>query len=149
MKRGAGFTLIEVMLVLVILLILGALAYPRYASVITKTRRTEAQVAILEVITQQERYRSLHNTYVAFSSASEEPPAPGFKRWSGASAATSAYELEAAACPDKALTECVEVRAIPGTAQVNARFSDPECGTLTRNTDGEQTASGSYDRCWP
>ena len=149
MKRDAGFTLIEVMLVMVILLVLGAMAYPRYAGYISKTRRIEAQVAMIEAIQQQERYYSQNNTYVAFSSASEEPPAAGFKWWSGATAATSAYELEAAECPGRALTECVEVRATPGTAKVDARFAEPDCATLTKNTDGEQTASGSYDRCWP
>jgi type IV pilus assembly protein PilE len=149
MKRGAGFTLIEVMLVLVILLVLAGLAYPNYARAIKKTRRIEAQVAMIEAIQLQDLYYSQHNTYVAFSSASQDAPAPGFKWWSGATAASSAYELEAAACPDKALTECVEVRATPGTAQVDTRFADPDCGTLTMNTAGEQAASGSYDRCWP
>lgn len=149
MKRGAGFTLIEVMLVLVILMVLYSMAYPHYAGMITKTRRMEAQVAMIEAIGQQQRYYAQHNTYVAFSSSSQDPPAPGFKWWSGATAASSAYELEATACPDSTLTECVEVRATPGTANVNPHFADPDCGTLTYNTAGLQAASGSYDRCWP
>lgn len=149
MKRSAGFTLIEVMVVLVILLVLYAIAYPSYADIITRTRRTEAQVAMIEVMQQQDRHFAQHHTYVAFSSASQDSPAAGFKWWSGTTAAASAYELEAAACPDLALTECVEVRATPGTARVDARFSDPDCGTLTINTAGEQSASGSDGRCWP
>lgn len=149
MKGGAGFTLIEVMLVLVILLVLGGLAYPHYADLIRKTRRTEAQVAMVEVIQEQERYFSKHNTYVAFSSETQNLPAAGFKWWSGATAESSAYELEAVACPDRALTECVEVRATPGTMNVDAAFSDPDCATLTLNTAGQESASGSAERCWP
>jgi type IV pilus assembly protein PilE len=125
------------------------LSYPTYAGYITKTRRIEAQVAMIEVIQEQERYYSQHNTYVAFSSATPHPAASRFRWWSGATAASSAYELEAAACPDKALTECVEVRAVPGTVNVDAAFTDPDCATLTLNTAGEQTSSGTFDRCWP
>jgi type IV pilus assembly protein PilE len=149
MKRGAGFTLIEVMLVLLILLVLLRLAYPNYAGAISKTRRIEAQVAMIEAIQAQERYYSQHNTYLAFSSATEDLPASGFKWWSGATAAASAYELEAVACPERALTDCVEVRATPGTAKVDPTFTEADCGTLTLNTAGEQSASGSAERCWP
>jgi type IV pilus assembly protein PilE len=149
MKHGAGFTLIEVMLVVVILLVLAMLTYPSYARAITKTRRIEAQVAMIEAIQEQERYYSQHNTYVAFSSATQEPPASRFKWWSGAVAASSAYELEAVACPDRTLAECVEVRATPGTENVDATFTDPDCATLTLNTAHEQSSSGSAERCWP
>ncbi|MDB5748100.1 MAG: pilus assembly protein PilE, partial [Massilia sp.] len=65
----------------------------------------------------------------------------------------SAYELEARACPDSLLRDCVQVSARPGTGRVDARFSDPECGTLTLTSTGEQGASGitnsSAKRCWP
>jgi type IV pilus assembly protein PilE len=149
MKRGAGFTLIEVMVVLVILMILVRLAYPNYARTINKTRRIEAQVAMIEAIQEQERYYTQHNTYVAFSSAAQNPAALRFKWWSGATAASSAYELEAVACADRTLTECVEVRATPGTANVDPTFTETECATLTLNTAGQQTASGSGERCWP
>jgi hypothetical protein len=32
---------------------------------------------------------------------------------------------------------------------VDATFTEPECATLTLNTAGEQSASGSAERCWP
>jgi type IV pilus assembly protein PilE len=63
--------------------------------------------------------------------------------------AVSGYEIDAQACPGHELTECVQLRARPGTAKVDAAFRDPECGTLTINSAGEHSASGNYDRCWP
>ena len=141
-----GFSLTEVMIVLVILSVLAALAYPSYAGYVTKTRRMEGQVALLNAMQQQEHHRALHHTYVAFSSAA---PVAGLSWWSGNGAAASAYELDAEACPDSELRDCVRISARPGTAKVDARFSDPECGTLTLASTGEQGASGSARRCWP
>jgi type IV pilus assembly protein PilE len=149
MKTGAGFTLVEVMIVMVILLILGAMAYPTYAGYITKTRRIEAQVAMIDILQEQERHYSRHHTYVAFSSASEDAAASRFKWWSGSSAAASAYELEARPCADRSLAECVEVRAMPGTDKVDSTFRDPECATLTLSSAGEHASSGTAERCWP
>jgi type IV pilus assembly protein PilE len=140
--------MIEVMVVLVILMVLAVLAYPSYAGYILKTRRIEAQVAMIEALQLEERHYGLHNSYVAFSAAAL-PEQPRFKWWSGGAAASSAYELDAQACPDRQLSECIEVRARPGTARVDTRFQDAECGTLTLNSAGEHGASGSSSRCWP
>lgn len=146
-RRGrSGYTLTEVMIVLLILSVLAALAYPSYAGYVTKTRRMEGQVALLNAMQQQEHHRALHHTYVAFSSAE---PVAGLPWWSGNAAAGSAYELDARACPDSDLRDCVRISARPGTAKVDARFNDPECGTLTLASTGEQGAGGSARRCWP
>jgi type IV pilus assembly protein PilE len=146
MKRG--FTLIEMLVVLVILSILAAVAYPSYTNHMVRTRRTEGQVALIEAMQQQERYHLQHNTYAAFSSAGGDADAQGFRWWSGASAAASIYELDAHACPGQDLADCVEVRATPGTARVDSRFRDPECGALSLDSLGVYAAEGS-GRCWP
>jgi type IV pilus assembly protein PilE len=148
MKRVSGMTMIELMVVLVILGVLGTLAYPSYARYITKTKRIEAQVAMIEVLQQEELYYRQHNTYIPFSSGAL-PPAPRFRWWSGSTIAVSAYELDAQACPGRDIAECVQVRARPGTGRVDSAFRDPDCGTLTINSTGEHSASGAFDRCWP
>jgi type IV pilus assembly protein PilE len=144
-----GFTLIEVLIVLAILMALVAIGYPNYAGYITKTRRIEGQVALIEAMQQEERYYTRNNRYLAFSSTSLDPEERHFKWWSGSSAATSAYEIEANACPGQAITQCVELKATPGTEKVDTKFHDSECAVLTLNSAGEQTASGSSNRCWP
>lgn len=144
MARMRGFTLIEVLAVLLILSVLASLAWPSYAGYITKTRRMEGKVALITAMQQQEQHHALHHTYVAFSSAE---PVASLPWWSGNAAASSAYELDAQACPGSELRDCVQLRARPGTAQVDARFADPECGTLILRSTGEQGAGGP--RCWP
>lgn len=142
-----GFTLVEVMVVLVILAVLGALAYPTYAGYVRKSRRIEGQVALVETMQQEERYYTQHNAYKAFSSSL--PDAGGFRWWSGSTPAKSAYEIDASTCPGQSLGECVQLRARPGTAKVDATFRDPECETLTLDSTGQQVSSGSLAACWP
>jgi type IV pilus assembly protein PilE len=146
MARPRGFTLIEVMLVLLILSLLVSLAWPGYAGYLTKTRRMEGKVALIMALQQQEQHHAMHHSYVAFSKSA---PVEGLRWWSGNAAMSSAYELDAEACPERALRDCVQLRARPGTANVDVRFADAECGTLTLRSTGEQGASGKSARCWP
>lgn len=147
--RLAGFTLAEVLIVLAITALLGAVAYPVYTRQMVKARRIEAQLALVDAMQRQEQHRAQHHTYVAFSSASEKTDAPGFKWWIGRSARASAYELDAYPCPGRAIEECVELRARPGTDRVDDGYADPECGALTYDSTGRQGASGPSVRCWP
>jgi type IV pilus assembly protein PilE len=142
-----GFTLVEVMVVLVILAVLGALAYPTYAGYVRKSRRIEGQVALVETMQQEERYYTQHNTYKPFSAGSADLGA--FRWWSGSNPIRSGYEIDAYACPGHGMDECVQLRARPGTARVDAGFRDPECETLTLDSTGQQTSSGTQAACWP
>lgn len=148
-RHSRGFTLTEVLAVLAILGILAAIAYPAYARQIVKARRVEAQLALLDAMQRQEQHRALHHSYIAFSIDDEEPDAQQFDRWIGSNAAASAYELDGYACPGQDVAQCIELRAQPGTANVDADFSDPECGTLTLDSTGRQGASGPSASCWP
>lgn len=149
MKHRGGFSLVEIMIGLVIVGILASIAYPGYASYIARSRRIEGQLALMDIMQQQERFYSLHNTYIAFSADSTDPEASRFKWWSGSEAAGSAYELRGDACPGRDIGECIEVKAWPGTARVDAKFRDPECGTLSLNSIGQRGPSGTSVRCWP
>jgi type IV pilus assembly protein PilE len=149
MKRSSGFSLIEVLIVLAIMAVLFVVAYPSYAGYVTTTRRIEGQIALIEAIQQQERFYTRNNTYIAFTSSSTDPEEKRFKWWSGSSAASSAYELQARPCAGRELAQCVEVRAMPGTAKVDGKFRDIGCQTLTLNSAGERASSGALQRCWP
>ena len=149
MRRSAAFTLVEMMVVLAILLILVAMAYPGYRAYVIKAHRVEAQAALLQTMQDQERYYSLHNSYLPFSAASTGEDERRFRWWLGSSALASAYELSARACGELPLQACIELRAEPGTPRVDQHFRDPECATLTLKSTGEHGAGGSGRGCWP
>jgi prepilin-type N-terminal cleavage/methylation domain-containing protein len=63
-KRGEkGFTLIELMIVVVIIGILAALAIPRFMRATTKSKQSEAKQVLKQIYTMQHAYRQEYNTY--------------------------------------------------------------------------------------
>lgn len=146
-KLESGFSLIELVIALIIVSVMGALAYPSYLDIINKNRRAEARSALLATMLYQERYYSQHNAYFAFNAAT---PASPFKWWSGSSPKTSYYEITATPCPDQTLAQCVLLKADPGTDRVKS-YSDPVCGALMLDSSSHQTyslGSQSTSPCW-
>ncbi len=62
-KYMRGVTLLELMIVVVIISILTAIAYPNYREYVTRAKRTEAKAALLQIATNQERFYLQNNTY--------------------------------------------------------------------------------------
>lgn len=61
--KNDGFTLIELMIVVVIIGVLTAIAYPSYQKHMVNTRRSDAQSALLQIANQQERFFTECNYY--------------------------------------------------------------------------------------
>ena len=63
MKRALGFTLIELMIVVLVIAVLASLAMSGYQKQVRKSRRAEARQAIADLALKQEKYRSNNATY--------------------------------------------------------------------------------------
>lgn len=62
LKQG-GFTLIELMIVVVIIAILAAMAIPRFMRASVKSKQTEAKLVLKQIYTMQRAYRQENDTY--------------------------------------------------------------------------------------
>ncbi|UUX94600.1 type IV pilin protein [Aquabacterium sp. J223] len=61
--RRRGFTLIELMLVIVVLGVLGLVALPSYRDAVVRSRRADGVAALTAVQQAQERWRSNHPSF--------------------------------------------------------------------------------------
>jgi type IV pilus assembly protein PilE len=55
-RHATGFTLTEVMIVVVIVGILATIAYPSYQEKVLRSRRADGQAALMSLAQAQERY---------------------------------------------------------------------------------------------
>ncbi len=62
-RAGGGFTLIELMIVVVIVGVLAAIAYPSYLQYARETKRADAHAALLRIAALQEKFFSNNNAY--------------------------------------------------------------------------------------
>lgn len=67
MKKGLGFTLIEVLVVVAIVGIISAIAVPQYSQYVIRGKITEATGSLSELRLRAEKWFSDNRTYVGFS----------------------------------------------------------------------------------
>ncbi|MDG1819329.1 MAG: type IV pilin protein [Porticoccaceae bacterium] len=138
-----GFSLIELMIVVAIVAILGAIAYPSYRDSITDARRTDAQAVLMEAAQYMERFYTENNRYdedtggtaVALPSQLAESP-----RDSG----TKYYDLAVQASTRSTYT----LRATPKNAQAGDGFLELT-NTFVKAWDSNNNGSlADAERTW-
>lgn len=88
-KPRAGFTLIELMIVVALIGILSAIAIPGYKNYQARSRRTEAYLNLSALVRTEDAYYAEHQAYVGMVAGSPPsvpgPPDGAFKRpWTAA-----------------------------------------------------------------
>ena len=63
MRHSAGFSLIELLIVTVIVAILSSLALPSYVSFIRESRRSDAAIALMELAAAAERFYATNSHF--------------------------------------------------------------------------------------
>lgn len=66
-RHMRGVTLMELMIVVVVVGILAAVAYPNYRDFAARAKRNEAKALLLEIAQNQERFYMQNNTYGTLS----------------------------------------------------------------------------------
>ncbi|VAW89073.1 Type IV pilus biogenesis protein PilE [hydrothermal vent metagenome] len=127
-KRSAGFSLIELMITVVIVGILGSIAFPSYINYVTEAKRSDGQVALMSSAQNLERCFTENNAYnhadCTFAATSPE----------GHYAITIART-----------TTIFTLTATPQASQ-----TDPLCANLSLTNTGVQgkSGTGTVAQCW-
>jgi len=82
-RNEKGFTLVELMIVVVIIGILAAIAIPKFSNLIGKAKTTEAATALGNIINLEETYFNGHSAYFNFAQGVNCPEI-GFNQPTGA-----------------------------------------------------------------
>jgi len=126
--KPAGFSLIELMIVVVIIGILAAIGYPSYISQVTKAKRSDGTIALMNASQSLERCFTEYNAYnhanCAFAAASPEG--------------------------HYAITVARTATTFTLTATPQATQTDPLCVNLTLTHAGVQgeSGTGTVADCW-
>ncbi len=132
-KDEQGVTLIELLIVVVIVGILAAVAYPNYRDHVTRAKRTEAKAALLQIATNQERHYLNNNRYTS------DLTDLGFSVTSDHLTDSEAYIVNVTAADANSYTAQAVYQE--GGAE------DARCNTFTINATGDKTSSPNAD-CW-
>ena len=157
--RPAGFTLIELMIVVVIATILLSIAIPSYMSQVRESRRTEAKTALLDLAGREESFFSTNGSaysntaaqlgYTAFPATTPN----GYYTVIVACVAINGAALGCDGQPNAPTGPAYYLTAtpVPGTSQAG----DTQCGSFAVDSLGNQFSgtalgTGTYTsaQCW-
>jgi type IV pilus assembly protein PilE len=134
MKRSLGFTMLELMIVVVIIAVLSALAIPAYSRYAIRAHREDGQEFLLRIANAQERYYATNNHYgilgdLGFSTAVSE----------------NKYYTVTMTPATASTTQVFTATAIPQNGQ-----QKDDCKNLTVDNTGKKAATGTTTNgsCW-
>jgi len=148
----AGFTLVELMIVVVVIAILASVAVPSYTGYVTDARRQGAMQEMLTIASRQEQHFLDNKTYATTLTDLGYSAQPIGTDDNGAYvSATDASALYTFAITSTTASTSGSIRAftisaIPRGSQLER---DTECATLTLNEAGVRMADGAINGdCW-
>ncbi len=121
----AGFSLVELMIVVAIIGIIVAIAYPSYQDQVRKSKRTDGHSTILDVMARQERYFSENNTYTTNMKKLGYTADPVVSD-------NGHYKVDGVACAGNTIAQCVKLTA-------DAQGEQASDGDLTLDSTNAKT----------
>ena len=140
-----GFSLIELMIVVAIVAIISAFAYPSYQRYVIKAKRSVAQNALLQVADRQQQFFMDNKRFAADITNLGFPASPYVVDDNG----TPTVASDGDAVYSLSLSNVTATTWTATAAPLNGQLSrDTYCGSLTITQTGAKGKSGTSDECW-
>jgi type IV pilus assembly protein PilE len=137
-RSTAGFTLIEVLVVSILVAVIAAIALPVYQQQIREARRAEARRMLLDVMNREHRFFADNSFYTTSITTS--------LNFSPAESENGHYNLSALVDQTTLAGDPKQVK-LTATPQ-GAQAVDTDCATLTLSTTGAKDSTGGGSKCW-
>ena len=144
-RSTAGFTLIEVLVVTILVAIIAAIALPVYQQQIREARRAEARRMLLDVMNREHRFFADNSFYTTSITAAPTDTPPGLN-FNPAQSENGHYNLSALDYQTTPAGDPMQV-ILTATPQ-GAQAVDTDCATLTLTTTGAKDSTGGGSKCW-
>lgn len=126
-----GFTLVELLIVVMIIGILAAIAVPAYNSSVLKGKRSDGKTALMDATSRLEQFYLDNKSYTA------DMTQLGYSAAANVDSSDGYYKLKIGGCP---IASCYVVTAIAQGSQAD----DKDCNPMTVNSLGVKTPTA----CW-
>jgi type IV pilus assembly protein PilE len=140
-----GFSLIELMVVVAIVAIISAFAYPSYQRYVIKAKRTVAQNALLQVADRQQQFFMDNKQFAADLTNLGFSANPYVVDEDGKSTVAG----DAQAVYSLSLSNVTATTWTATAAPLHGQLSrDTYCGSLSITQAGAKGKTGASDKCW-
>lgn len=144
-----GFTLVEIMVVLAIVMTIAAIAMPSYTENINRSKRAEAKAQLLEAAQFMQRFYSQNDSY-AQDRAGNAVAIPDALARVPRSAASGNQNYTIGIVTPGPTAATFTLQAAP---RADGSMANDKCGTFTLTQAGQRGAAGSttgtmVDSCW-
>jgi type IV pilus assembly protein PilE len=161
-RRHAGFTLIELMIVVAVIGIIAGIGYPMYRDQAQKVRRTDAKIALTEIANRLEKFYTLCSTYTDKMALTDKWPqevgisecnptnaiAVGVGIGYGTTSPDRYYNLAITDLLGGTTPAALGLGYIITATSTGIQTDDAKCVTFTLNSIGTRASTPAGTDCW-
>jgi type IV pilus assembly protein PilE len=144
-NKQHGVTLLELMIVVAIVALISAFAYPSYMQYVVNTKRTVATAALLQIADRQQQFFMDNKTYTSDLTALGFAASPLVLADNGNSTAVGDGNAVYSISLSNVAVTTYTITAAPLHGQASR---DTDCASLTLTQAGARDNTAGGDDCW-